>query len=241
MIQNFDFAHQTAVITGASSGIGRCIALELARRGMSLCLIGRNQDALQDLAQTVDPACVRVFQADFASDEQVAALQTRLESDVEQVNVLIHSAGAYAMGTFRIASAETFDWMYRVNVRAPFLLTQALLPKLIESKGQVVFVNSSAGMQAKAQIGQYAATKHALKAVADSLRDEVNVEGVRVLSIYPGRTATPMQSRIFEQEGRPYVPEHLAQPSDIAETIVYALLLPRTAEITDIHLRPMHK
>ncbi len=236
-----DFAGQTAVITGASSGIGRCIALELARRGMALCLVGRSREALLHLGGEAAPAQVRVFEADFADDDQVAALQDRLAREVEQADVLIHSAGAYAMDSFRVSSGATFDRLYRVNVRAPFLLTQALLSKLIDRQGQIVFINSSAGVQAKAQVAQYAATKHALKAVADSLRDEINADGVRVLSVFPGRTATPMQASIFAREGRPYVPEDLAQPSDIAVTLVSALLLPRSAEITDIHIRPMCK
>jgi NADP-dependent 3-hydroxy acid dehydrogenase YdfG len=239
MSQDLAFARQTAVITGASSGIGRCIALELARRGMSLSLIGRRNDALRQVSEATN---ARIFEADFADDAQVEALQAHLANELASADVLIHSAGAYAMDSFRSASGATFDQLYRVNVRAPFLLTQALLPKLIASQGQVVFINSSAGAQAaKAKLAQYAATKYALKAVADSLRDEVNAEGVRVLSIYPGRTATPMQAGIFAQEGQAYAPEKLAQPGDIAEAVIHALLLPRTAEITDLHIRPMRK
>ncbi|MEO8393011.1 MAG: SDR family NAD(P)-dependent oxidoreductase [Chloroflexota bacterium] len=242
MTSKLSFTGQMAVITGASSGIGRCITLELARRGMDLCLIGRDRDALQSLSKEFDPTrkC-SIIQADFANEDQLASLRDQLENEIPSVDVLIHSAGAYSTAAFSEATAETFDWLYRVNVRAPFLLTQWLLPKLIKSQGQIVFINSSVVMQAKAGLAQYAATKQALKAVADSLRDEVNADGVRVLSIYPGRTATPMQARIFEQEGREYMPEKLTQPSDIADVVLNALLLPRSAEITDIHIRPMHK
>lgn len=108
-------------------------------------------------------------------------------------------------------------------------------------KGQIVFINSSAGLNARADVGQYAATKHALKAIADSLREEVNADGVRVLSMFLGRTATPMQDAVHKMEGKEYHPECLIQPEDVAAVVVNALSLPRTAEVTDIHIRPMNK
>jgi NAD(P)-dependent dehydrogenase (short-subunit alcohol dehydrogenase family) len=133
--------------------------------------------------------------------------------------------------------------MYRLNLRVPYLLTQRLLPLLRRSRGQVVFVNSSAGLHASAGLSQYAATKHALKALADSLRCEVNHDGVRVLSVYPGRTASPMQEHLHRQqpEVRPYRAADLLQPEDVAAVVVQALSLPRTAEVTDLHVRPFVK
>ena len=133
------------------------------------------------------------------------------------------------------------DMQYRTNVRAPYLLTQALLPLLRRRQGQVVFINSSVGLAARAQVGPYAATKHALKALADSFREEVNTSGLRVLSVYLGRTASPMQAMIHAMEGKPYYPEYLIQASDVAAVVLNALCLPRTAEVTDISIRPMHK
>jgi NADP-dependent 3-hydroxy acid dehydrogenase YdfG len=88
---------------------------------------------------------------------------------------------------------------------------------------------------------QYDSTKHALKALADSLRGEINRHGVRVLSVYLGRTASEMQEGIYRMEGRPYRPEILLQPDDVASVVVNALGLPRTAEVTDISIRPMIK
>ena len=99
----------------------------------------------------------------------------------------------------------------------------------------------SLGSEAACYLAQYDLTKHALKAIADSLRGEVNPDGVRVLSVYLGRTASEMQERIHQAEGRPYRPELLLQPQDVASVIVNALSLPRTAEVTDIHIRPMLK
>ena len=96
-------------------------------------------------------------------------------------------------------------------------------------------------MLAKPSTAQYDATKHALKAIADALRGEVNPHGVRVLIVYLGRTATEMQAQIHRMENKPYQPELLLQPEDVASVIMNALSLPRTAEVTDIHIRPMIK
>ena len=95
------------------------------------------------------------------------------------------------------------------NVIGPYALIQELLPAPPQSQGQIVFINSSQALKAAATVGQYAATMHAAKAVADSLRDEVNDQGVRVMTLYLGRTVGERQRRIFEMEGRPYPPELL--------------------------------
>jgi NADP-dependent 3-hydroxy acid dehydrogenase YdfG len=157
------------------------------------------------------------------------------------VDVLILNAAAHATGLIETASVLEFDRQYRTNVRAPYILTQALLPMLKARRGQVVFINSSSGIVAKPASAQYDSTKHALKAIADSLRGEVNSHGIRVLSVYLGRTASEMQERIHHIEGKPYRPELLLQPEDVASMIVNAISLSSTAEVTDIHIRPMTK
>ena len=128
-----------------------------------------------------------------------------------------------------------------MNARAPYLLTQALLPRLVARQGQVVVLNSSIWGNAHAGTAAYAGSKYALKAFTDALRAEVNPAGLRVLSVYPGRTATPMQAAVHRAEARRYDPEALLQPEDVAATILAALALPRTAELTDLHIRPARK
>lgn len=230
-----------AVITGASSGIGQAIAVALARQGAMLCLIGRDLATLKTIAQKIDNPHAKIFnyQADLTLDKDIGDLKVCLQQDVNRVDLLIHSAGVIALGAIETAAIEDFDWQYRTNVRAPYLLTQALLPMLKNSQGQIVFINSSVGLTARAGVGQYAATKHALKAIADSLRAEVNADGLRVLSVYLGRTASPMQAMLCQLEGKVYHPEFLMQPEDVAAIVVNSLSLPRTAEVTDIEIRPL--
>ena len=232
-----------AVVTGAGSGVGQAIAGALAAQGATVCLVGRTLATLEATARGVNRAetLMRCYPTDLTHDGTVQALAEQLRRDWEGIDILVHSAGVHAMGKLEAAPVTDLDLQYRTNVRAPYLLTQALLPLLRRQQGQVVFINSSVGLTARGQVGPYAATKHALKALADSLREEVNAEGVRVLSVYLGRTASPMQARIHATEGKTYHPEYLLQPSDVAAVVLNALCLPRTAEVTDISIRPMRK
>jgi len=236
------FRGRVAVVTGASGGIGEAIAVALAREGARLLLAGRSAEKLglvAERARDLSPG-VETFAADLADDEHVHDLAARAVGAFGGVDLLIHSLGLFVGGPIETSPVEDLDRQYRINTRAPYLLTQALLPSLLARQGQVVFVNSGAGINpARGQWGAYAASKHALRAIADSLRDEVNKRGVRVISVYPGRTATPMQEEVHQFEGRPYDPERLLQPRDVAATVVNALSLPRTAEVTDLHIRPM--
>ena len=234
---------QIAVVTGASSGIGRAIALVLAENGVEVCLVARRRDALQAVAEQVcrNGAHAHICCADVTRDEDLQTLAERVGNDFGRLDVLVLCAGAIAHDSLERASLDDFDLQYRSNVRAHYALTQLMLPLLREAHGQIVFINSSAGLSSAAGVGQFSATQHALRAIANSLRDEVNADGIRVLSVYPGRTATPRIAALFEEEGRPYRPELLMQPEDVASMVTHALTLPRTAEVTDISMRPMRK
>ena len=234
---------QFVVLTGAGSGIGRAIALALASPGKTLWLVGRARDKLEAVAESArrTGANIRCIPVDLARDEDVASLVERLQKDDGRVDLLVHCAGEIMLGPLESAAIGDLDRQYRINVRAPFLLTQALLPMLRASRGQIVFVNSTAGEVAGPNQSQYAATKHALRAIADSLRMEVNAAGIRVLSVFPGRTASAMQAAVHALEGKDYHPEYLMQPEDVAALVLSALNLPRTAEVTDIYVRPFRK
>lgn len=227
------------VVTGGSSGIGRAIAIALAREGAKVCVVGRNPAGLAETAQQF--SLITGLQADLTSDKDLDGLVQHMEQ-AGKLDILVHCAGIMLSNRMECSRIEDFDSQYATNVRAPYQFTQRIMPLLISARGQIVFINSSAGLVAgQADLGQYAATKHALKAIADSLREELNPKGVRVLSVYLGRTATPMQETRFRQEGKTYHPELLMQAEDIATMVIHALCLPRTAEVTDISMRSMCK
>lgn len=230
---------QAAIVTGATSGIGLAVAKILVVQGMRVYAVGKDIHKLEKLVQEMGEQ-VKITLCDLDNEHDILQLTAKIKE--ESIAVLVHSAGIFIPGLTENLSLEHFDLQYRVNLRAPFLLTQILLPMLKKQQGQIVFVNSSVSLQAtKANVGVYAGTKIALKAFADSLRDEVNGYGVRVISVYPGRTASAMQAAIHNIEGKEYRPELLLQPEDIAQAIVDALLASPTAEITDISIRPFLK
>lgn len=242
-MQKIPFSGKVAAITGASSGIGKAVASALFVRGATLCLIGRDMGSLKAVSGGMPQTAlgVRCYKADLTLDEDIERLYECIKNDIGYLDILVHSAGVFSMSGFMGASIYELDRQYMVNLRAPYLLTKSFLPMLKSRRGQIVFINSTAGKVAGKNLSQYAATKHALKAVADSLREEVNEAGVRVLSVYPGRTATPMQAIVHKMEDKAYRPERMLQPEDVAEVIASALALPETAEVTDINIRPFIK
>jgi len=232
-----------ALVAGGSEGIGRAIALALAARGHDVWIAARRTEPLEAVVAEIRSGggTVQGRSVDLVDDAARATLVEEVLAGDGGLDVLVHSNGTIVRGDIADAALDDFDLQYAANVRAPYALTQALLPGLVRSQGQVVFVNSSAGLAPSANASQYGATMHALRAIASVLRDEVNAAGVRVTSIYPGRTATPRQARIHEWEGKEYRPERLLQPEDVAAIVVAALELPRTAEVTDITIRSMTK
>jgi NADP-dependent 3-hydroxy acid dehydrogenase YdfG len=177
------------------------------------------------------PSFVSVDLTDLSSVKELAAALP----GPKVLDALVLSVGTY----HRSAEPEVLRAQLEANVTGPYALLRTLLPHLLQSKGHIVFINSSQALRAAGEVGQYAATKHALKAIADSLREEVNPQGVRVASVYLGRTAGSRQREIFAMEGRVYRPECLIQPQDVAEVVLHLLRLPRTAEVTDVMIRPM--
>jgi NADP-dependent 3-hydroxy acid dehydrogenase YdfG len=224
-----------ALVTGASSGIGRAIAMALLQDGMHVHLLGRDMQRLESVAANARHGA-SILQADLTDSEALTALANGLGP---RLHVLVHSAGAYARGEPHTMSPEQLSALDSVNVQAPLRLTMACLPMLRAASGQVVFVNSSAALHPSAANTAYAAGKQALRTAVDKLRQDLNPYGIRVLSIFPGRTDTPMQQEILRMEQRTAPPGSLMRPEDVALMIMAALRLPPTAEVTDIMMRPM--
>ena len=225
----------SAIVTGAGNGIGRAIAVALVREGMRTTLVGRQVASLRETARLAG-ADSEVVVADLATEAGIATVAGTVPGSLR---VLVHSAGLFMRGLVTETTAPDWRMAAAVNVHAPMLLTASCLSALRASRGHVVFINSSAGLHAGAAgMAVYAASKHALRAAADALRQEVNAQGIRVLSVFPGRTNTPMQQAVLQAEGRSAKPEMLLSPDDVADIIIAALRLPRRAEVTELAIRP---
>ena len=220
----------TTLITGASGGIGVALAHVLHRH--RLILAGRSQAALAALCAELPDAAPLLL--DLTRPDTFADALTV----IPRLDNLIHNAGTVELGNVAEQSHEVWTRMLAVNTVAPAELTGLLLPRLRATRGTVVFINSAAGLRAGAGWSSYAASKFALRALADSLREEEAHSGVRVISVYPGRTDTGMQRKVRQQEGQPYDPGSFMRPETVAEAVAYALQAPRDAQITDLTIRP---
>jgi short-subunit dehydrogenase len=241
--QLLELKNKNALITGATSGIGEAIAGILAQSNVNLCLTGRNEQKLNQIKKGLNhlPVKTEVLKADLAMEDQLKGITDFYADHFSTLDILIHNAGVIITGPVEKASVGDLKMQFNVNYLAPYLLTQSLLPMIRKSKGQIVFINSSAIQRPMGNLAQYASSKYALKGLADSLREEINAYGIRVLTIYPGKTATSMQEKLHHENNKSYQPKKLLQPEDIAITILNAIQLPITAEITEIFIRPMQK
>jgi len=234
----------TAVVTGASSGIGAATALRLAEAGYRVVVTARREDRLADLAQRIKDAggSAEVRQLDVTDRPAVDALAESLD----RCDVLVANAGG-AIGADTIADGSAADWqaMYEVNVLGTLHTTQALLPKLVASgDGTIVVLSSTAGFVAYEGGGGYAAAKHAEHAIAATLRLELCGQPVRVIEIAPGmvKTGEFALNRYRGDEAKAAaVYAGVAEPltdEDVADTIAWAVTRPSHVNIDLVVMRP---
>ena len=224
----------THFLTGAGAGIGAAVARALAGRGDDLVLLVRSETRAEE-SRAAFPGS-RTVVADLGRPQELA--ETLAGQVPERLDSLVHVAGFVELGPVGELSADVWRQTLDVNLAAPAELTRICLPALRAARGQVVFVNSGSGLRANPEWSAYAASKHGLRALADSLRAEEAGAGVRVTSVYPGRTATDMQAKVHAQEGKDYDPSEWIAPESVATAVLTALDLPRDAEMTDVTVRP---
>ncbi|MFG1783776.1 SDR family oxidoreductase [Rhodococcus oryzae] len=220
----------TALITGASRGLGAAIARELAPTH-DLLLGARRPESLQPILAEL-PGAVG-WPADLTDNGAVAAAA----AGIERLDVLVHNAGAVELGPVAETPADVWRRMFEVNVVAVAELTRLLLPALREANGHVVLINSGAGIRANAGWGPYAASKFALRAFGDTLRLEE--PALRVTSIHPGRIDTDMQRDIITTEGGEYDPDQFLRAGTVAGAVRAAIETPRDGHPTEVILRPI--
>ncbi|ORA35849.1 SDR family oxidoreductase [Mycobacterium aquaticum] len=218
----------TALITGAGGGIGSAIAAALAPTH-TLLLAGRPSARLDALAERLGAP---TWPLDLADQESIEASSEVLA----ELDVLVHNAGVLYPGRVGESSAEEWRASFEINVTGAVALTLALLPALRAARGHVVFINSGAGQKVSPGMASYSATKFALRAFADSLRDDE--QALRVTSIFPGRTDSDMQRDLVAYEGRDYHPDHFLRPETVAGLVATAVTTPPDGHVHEIVVRP---
>ena len=233
---------KTALVTGATGGMGSEIARQLALEGVNLILLGRNEKKLGVLKldlESISDAGIEIVCLDLSKDIEEEAI--KLASRLQRLDIMLHTAGMIIPNHIENVSREEFEEQFNVNFGSVFTLVKVLLPLLKKTGGQIVMVNSSVIRGARDELSVYTSTKHALAGFTESLRQEVNTHGVRVMNIIPGKTATAMQEDLHRRKNITMRGELFIQPYEIAYTILRILKLPFTAEITELAIRPMKK
>jgi NADP-dependent 3-hydroxy acid dehydrogenase YdfG len=219
-----------ALVTGATRGIGRAIALDLGRTHHVL-IGGRDADAAAALAATLPSA--EPFAGDLAAGV-VPPLPERLD-------VLVHSAGVEQDGRIADTARSVWESVFATNVFAVAELTRLALPALRAARGIVVVINSGSGLFTSPGGGVYSASKFAVRAFADTLREEERVHGVRVSSVHPGPTDSDMQRALVEKNGLAYDLGVILQPEDVADAVRLVVDLPERGTIEMLSVRPTRK
>jgi len=240
-----------ALVTGASSGIGEATALALAAEGAAVAVAARRRERLDALAQKIegDGGRVLVCETDVTDEAQAVAGVERTVEQLGRLDIVINNAGLMLLGP--IVGADTRDWkrMVELNVLGLMYVTVAALPHLLRAAGEgprevsdLVNVSSVAGRVARAGSGAYNATKWAVNAFSEALRQEVTKQHLRVTLVEPGAVGTELASH-----NRPEVQKamrgnfgdiEILQSEDIADAIAYAVTRPRRAVLNEVLIRP---
>ncbi len=218
----------TALITGASGGIGEAIAQALAHTH-TLLLAGRPSARLDEVAQRFGATTWPLDLTDVDEIESAAEVLTELD-------VLVHNAGVAYPGRVAESTPEQWRATFEVNVTGAVALTLALLPALRAARGQVVFINSGAGITSSPGLASYSASKFALRSFADSLRADEPL--LRVTSIHPGRVDTAMQRDLVAYEGGQYDPARFLAPQTVAGVVAQVVATPPDGHTHEVIIRP---
>jgi NADP-dependent 3-hydroxy acid dehydrogenase YdfG len=239
-------AGRTALVTGASSGIGRSTAVALAEAGARVTVVARRAERLKDLAATIEAAGGQalVHAADVTKEDEAAGA---VEDTVRQfggLDILVNAAGMTQTGKVENGILDDWRYVFELNFWASMYTSRAAIPALKEGGGDIVNISSTAGRHTVgASFGPYASSKHALTAFNESLRAEVTLAGIRVSIIEPGATSTEIHEHIKDDRVRESTRAHIEKdgamrPEDVASAIVFVVSLPPRVNISQMVIRP---
>jgi NADP-dependent 3-hydroxy acid dehydrogenase YdfG len=234
-------AGKTAVVTGASSGIGEATARLLSHNGCNVVLAARREDRLKSIAAELGEGALAV-PTDVTDHAACESLVSRAAEGFGSVDILVANAGLGLNGS--IIDGEPEDWrkMFEVNVLGVLYATRAVVRHMLgRGSGDVVLVSSLAGRRVPAADGTvYAATKHALTAVAEGLRMDVHDKGIRVINVEPGLVRTEFPESQHQSAQEYYAQREFSplQAEDIAQAVLYAVEQPPRVSVNEIVVRP---
>ncbi|MEO9478324.1 MAG: SDR family NAD(P)-dependent oxidoreductase [Maribacter dokdonensis] len=236
---------KTAFITGATSGIGKSTAIHFALKGINLVLCGRRQDRLDALEKELGKEVqIHTLNFDIRSKEAVHAAIASLPSEFSQIDILINNAGnAHGLDTIQDGSIDDWDAMLDINVKGLLYVSKALIPQMIAHKsGHIINIGSTAGKEVYPKGNVYCASKHAVDAINQGMRIDLNGTGVRVGAVNPGLVETEFSNVRFkgdeERADSVYKGFQPLKPEDIADIIYFVVTRPYHVNIADLVVMP---
>ncbi len=229
---------QTALVTGATEGIGRATAIALGRAGYRVGVVARTESKVQDVVTHLKEGGMEAAgaAADVGEQDQVSRAVERLTGALGEFDLLVNNAGVLIAKPFEELTLDDWDTTMATNVRSLYLVTRAVLPGMRRrQQGTIVNVASLAGRSGFLGGTAYTASKHAVLGFSRSLMLETRKENIRVIAICPGSVATAM---LQDQPMLKSNPERILQPEDVADTIVQAVTLPGRALVSELDIRP---
>ncbi|MYL38077.1 SDR family oxidoreductase [Halobacillus litoralis] len=240
--------NQTAVITGASSGIGRAIAHSLAEQGSHVVLAARRAERLQELADEITSQYqveAKVVETDVTKREDVENLVKETKDAFGRVDMFINNAGVMLLSFLKNDHVDEWEQMVDVNIKGVLYGIHAGLPVMLEQdSGHIINVSSVAGHEVFPSSTVYSATKYAVKALSMGMEKELAKTGVRVTNISPGAVETELTDHITDGEVLDMFKDRSMQPleaADIANAVSYAVTQPKTVNVNEIIVRPLHQ
>lgn len=222
-----DLKNKNALITGAGKGIGKAVAIALAKEGVNVILVARTQSDLDQVAQEVNALGVKSLTliADVANINSVNTAVEKALSEFKTIDILINNAGIAAFGKFLELEPEAWERIIQVNLMGTYYATRAVLPNMIERKtGDIINISSTAGLSGNALTSAYSASKFAVLGLTESLMQEVRKYNIRVTALTPSTVATDMAKELKLTDGNP---DKVMQADDMAELIIAQLKLNR--------------
>tara|TARA_R110002072_G_scaffold7503_1_gene40285 strand:+ start:39071 stop:39832 length:762 start_codon:yes stop_codon:yes gene_type:complete len=230
-----------ALITGATSGIGRATALLFAENGAKLILCGRRKERLDELVKQLSTFTeVHTLQFDVRDKEIVFSMIESLPNEFSEIDILINNAGnAHGLDPIQSGSTDDWDAMLDINVKGLLYVTKAILPKLLSRKsGHIINIGSTAGKEVYPNGNVYCASKHAVDALSQGIRLDLNGKGIKVGAINPGLVETEFSEVRFkgdtERADKVYQNFTPLRPEDIADIILFAVTRPAHVNIADL-------
>jgi len=237
---------KVALVTGASSGIGAAAALVLAQAGVTVAITARRADRLNTLAQRIAAGGAKslVLPGNMTDEAQASQTVESVVAQLGKIDILINSAGVMQAGGIETADLAEYRRVFDINLFATIYACHAAVPFMLrQGGGDIITISSLAGRKGGPMTNAYSASKHAVNAMTDAMRQELGGRNIRVTTLMPGATATEVGDHISDPAWRTMIQAHVAkegavQPADIAATILFILSLPRRVNISEISVRP---